>query len=259
MLKNLESFRENGFCIHRKVLDRSIVEELLCEADRLHALGARHQSTTEEGPVRWIFTGTPNAPILRGLQNGYRISSLLERVRTHPSVYTAIKPLIGQEIDTIVHSLFWKPPGESDTVIAYHQDAVFRKPRERFRNLDTSYVQCGIALDPHGPENGGMKFVLGSHRRGDLSIERTHSVMKEAIDALDLEAYGLSRSDEIDVELEPGDMVIWHPYLLHGSPANGSLMLDRRFLVCGYMRTADCDTGVPAFEAGFTVQVNGPA
>jgi len=250
MSKNSESFHEKGFCIYRKLLDRDTVEGLLREADRLHALGFGHRSTINEPPVKWLVTGTPDAPILRGLQNGYRISNLLERVRTHPSVYTAIEPLVGQAITTIAQSLFWKPPGEHDTMIAYHQDAVFRKPRESFRNIDVSYIQCGIALDPHGPENGGMKFVLGSHRLGDLSIERTHSVMQESIEVFDLEAYGLSRSDEIDVELEPGDMVVWHPYLLHGSPPNDSRVIDRRFLVCGYMRTADCDTGVPAFEAG---------
>jgi ectoine hydroxylase-related dioxygenase (phytanoyl-CoA dioxygenase family) len=67
---------------------------------------------------------------------------------------------------------------------------------------------------------------------------------------MDLAALGLSKSQELDLDLQPGDAVFWHPYLLHGSPPNLSPTLNRRFLVSGYMRSSDCDAGDPAFRDG---------
>ena len=246
----VSGYRANGYAINRDVLKREDIDALLREADRLQALWHAGNGQVADDRVRWLVAGNPDEPVLRGLQNGYRISPLIDAVRTGADVFALLEPLIGGDLDVVPSSLFWKPPGEDETAIAYHQDAVFRKPAEAFRNIASSYVQCGIALDPHGPDNGGMKFVLGTHMRGDLRIERGHSVMAEAFDVLSLEDHGLAPSDVIDVELAPGDAVIWHPYLLHGSPPNRSANQNRRFLVHGYMRAADCDLGTPAYRGG---------
>lgn len=42
----------------------------------------------------------------------------------------------------------------------------------------------------------------------------------------------------------------WHPHLLHGSPPNRSLLMNRRFLITGYMRSRDCDAGDVSFRNG---------
>jgi ectoine hydroxylase-related dioxygenase (phytanoyl-CoA dioxygenase family) len=245
-----QAYRDCGYGVVRGVFGPDRIDALLREADRLHALGARVAATTEDGPVKWLVVPGPPAPVLRGVQYAYRISRVLDDLRTSPEIGAIIEPLIGPDATAVVNTLFWKPPGESDTAIAYHQDASFRKPPERYRNLATSFVQVGLALDPHGPGNGGMKMVEGSHLMGDLDIRRTSSVMTESPDAMDLGAYGLSRDSERDLVLEPGDVVFWHPHLLHGSPPNQSRVLNRRFLITGYMRSVDCDAGDPSFRGG---------
>lgn len=244
-----ESYRDFGYGIVRRVFSSERIAELLAEADRLYALGTGFAATTEDGPVKWLVVPGPPV-VLRGVQCGYRISRPLDAVRTSREAYEILSPLLGPDLSAVVNTLFWKAPGEPETAIAYHQDASFRKPAERYRNVASSFVQFGLALDPHGPGNGGMRVVSGSHRAGDLEIRRTSSVMTESPDAMDLEAYGLSSEQERDVVLEPGDVVFWHPYLLHGSPANRSHVLNRRFLITGYMRTADCDAGDPSFRDG---------
>jgi hypothetical protein len=64
-----------------------------------------------------------------------------------------------------------------------------------------------------------------------------------------LEAIGFSASDAVELELEPGDLALWSPYLVHGSGTNRSNH-KRRFYINGYVRAADCDRGEWAFRAG---------
>jgi len=67
-----------------------------------------------------------------------------------------------------------------------------------------------------------------------------------------LQAVGLSADDAMDVLLEPGDLALWSPYLVHGSGTNGSDH-QRRFYINGFVRAADCDRGEWAFRNGAPV------
>lgn len=251
MMDAHRSFRDDGYGIVKGVFARHHIDLLLVESDRLHALGSAFSRSAEDGPVKWLVVPQPSStPILRGLQFGYRISPVLDALRTAAPLYDILKPLIGPDIDSIGNTLFWKPPGKAETAIAYHQDSVFRKPVERFRNLENSYVQLGVALDPHGPLNGGMRVVAGSHQAGDLQIERKTSVMLDSPASMDLAALGLASLEERDIQLDPGDVIFWHPHILHGSPSNRSDKLNRRFFVTGYMRSIDCDASDPVFRNG---------
>jgi ectoine hydroxylase-related dioxygenase (phytanoyl-CoA dioxygenase family) len=64
-----------------------------------------------------------------------------------------------------------------------------------------------------------------------------------------LEAVGLREEEAVDLMLEPGDLALWSPYLVHGSGRNASSH-KRRFLINGYVRADDCDRGEWAFRSG---------
>jgi hypothetical protein len=51
------------------------------------------------------------------------------------------------------------------------------------------------------------------------------------------------------VILEPGDLALWSPYLVHGSGKNVSDH-KRRLYINGYVRAPDCDRGEWAFRDG---------
>lgn len=244
------SFRERGFAIFKGVLSTSRVSALLEESERLWRRGAHFSRTTVDGPVRWLVAEGTSAPVLRGLQNCHRVSQPIDDARVDRGIFDTLSPIIGRDIKTVVSTLFWKPPGEAQTVVAFHQDCSFRKPAESYRWLAESYVQFGLAIDPHGPANGGLRIVSGSHKKGDLNIQRSTSVLAESPASFDLEAYGLRADDVVDIRLEPGDAVAWSAYLLHGSPSNTSADLDRRFLIFSCMRADDCDVGDMAFADG---------
>ena len=94
-----------------------------------------------------------------------------------------------------------------------------------------------------------MRFVPRSHLRGDLGMDPSKHSLGAAMKDAALEAVGLSARDAVDLVLEPGDLALWSPYLVHGSGPNRSEHR-RRFYINGYVRAADCDRGEWAFRDG---------
>jgi ectoine hydroxylase-related dioxygenase (phytanoyl-CoA dioxygenase family) len=94
-----------------------------------------------------------------------------------------------------------------------------------------------------------MAFVPRSHLHGDLDLDTTAEVLGRAMQDAALERVGLSAGDAIQLELEPGDLALWNPYLVHGSGINRSNH-QRRLYINGYVRAADCDRGEWAFRDG---------
>jgi hypothetical protein len=60
---------------------------------------------------------------------------------------------------------------------------------------------------------------------------------------------GLSPRNVVDLVLEPGDLALWNPYLVHASGLNSSSHR-RRLYINGYIRADDCDRGEWAFRDG---------
>jgi hypothetical protein len=94
-----------------------------------------------------------------------------------------------------------------------------------------------------------MRFIPGSHLRGDIDLDSTVEVLGRSMSDSALLAAGLSPEDAIDVVLDPGDLALWSPYLVHGSGANRSNH-QRRLYINGYVRAEDCDRGEWAFRDG---------
>jgi hypothetical protein len=85
--------------------------------------------------------------------------------------------------------------------------------------------------------------------RGDLDMDCSKKAMGAAMTDDALEAVGLSEAEAIDLLLEPGDLALWSPYLVHGSGKNTSDH-KRRLYINGYVRASDCDRGEWAFHGG---------
>jgi ectoine hydroxylase-related dioxygenase (phytanoyl-CoA dioxygenase family) len=173
---------------------------------------------------------------------------VLNAVRLDRRLARVLEPLIGRDLKQIINQLHWKEPGSKGD-FAWHQDSRFRLPEAAYRNLGGSYVQTGLAIDPHNPGSGGMRVVPGSHRRGPLPLDTTTEVLGTAMDDAALVAAGLSPEQVVDLVLEPGDLAMWNPYLVHASGVNGAVHR-RRLYINGYVSADDCDRGEWAFRNG---------
>lgn len=244
-------YRREGYAIVRGFFSRDEIAEIAAATDQLHAEGVAHGRCFRHGNLFYNVTLSKGESLVRMVQWPSYHQPVLNRVRLDSRFVELLEPLIGSNLKQIINQVHWKAPGALGD-FAWHQDSKSRRPASAYRNLATSYVQTGLAIDPHGPESGGMRFIPRSHLRGDLHMDcETHSLGVAMTDDA-LQAVGLSEADAIDLELDPGDLALWSPYLVHGSGTNRSKH-KRRFYINGYVRAADCDRGEWAFRRGWPV------
>jgi hypothetical protein len=188
--------------------------------------------------------------IVRYVQWPGWVDPVLEKVRRDPRLLEILEPLIGRDLKQIINQMHWKPPGAAMAEFGLHQDSRSRRPREAYRDLATSYVQTGIAVDPHTMANGAMVVAPGSHRLGELPFDQSRRSIDVALsDTAHFDKLGVDTKNTLPLEMEAGDVALWHVHTLHGSGPN-TTNIDRRLYINGYVTAANCDRGEWAFRDG---------
>lgn len=248
----LGQFQRDGFVIVRGVFTPAEVASIAASTDRLWQEGVGHGRSFRHGNLFYnVATDDAGEPQVRMAQwPSYHMPDL-NAVRLDPRFARLLAPMIGDDVKQIINQVHWKAPGALGD-FAWHQDSRFRKPDHAYRNLGTAYVQTGLALDPHTVESGCLKFIPGSHANGTLPLDSTQEIIGNAPVDDALIAAGLDPASAVNVLLEPGDLALWSPYLVHASGHN-SARHKRRLFINGYVRASDCDRGEWAFRDGVPV------
>ena len=128
---------------------------------------------------------------------------------------------------------------------------MFREARHAYDDVVRDTVTIGVAIDRATKENGCLRVVPGSHKMGylGLSDNGSGSIMKGLTLEDELVGVGIDPSEIVDVELEPGDAVMWGLLMVHGSLPNESSM-DRAFALSSYVRGDTSQRGEWAFKSG---------
>jgi ectoine hydroxylase-related dioxygenase (phytanoyl-CoA dioxygenase family) len=244
-----EQYWRDGYMIVRRFFDPEGIAEIAAATDQLYAEGVAHGRSFRHGNLFYnVAEGANGEPFVRMVQWPSYHQPALNRVRLDARFAELLEPLIGRNLKQIINQVHWKAPGSLGD-FAWHQDSRSRRPPSAFLNLATSYVQTGLAIDPHESRSGGMRFIPGSHSRGDLHMDCSKKALGTKMSDAALDAVGLSGSGVVNLALEPGDLALWSPYLVHGSGTNRSDH-KRRFYINGYVRASDCDRGEWAFRDG---------
>ena len=238
-------YRAQGYAIVRGFFSPAEIAEIGAAIDAVEAEAAAHGRSFRHGNLAYRLVDGD----VRMAQWPSWTNRVLDAVRLDRRFARLLAPLIGDDLKQIINQLHWKPQGEgSGGDFAWHQDSRFRRPAEAFRDLGDTYVQTGLAIDPHEPLSGGLRVVPGSHRRG-AAMAADGDVLANPMDDAALVAAGFDPASVVDVALDPGDLALWSPYLVHASGSNRSAHR-RRFYINGYVRAAACDRGEWAFRHG---------
>ncbi len=252
-----EQYDREGFSVIRGVYREAEVAELADAAGALWAEGSRHSRTFRHGNVVFRVDADPAlGPSLRFVQWAARVNAACARWRIERRLLDIVRTLLGDDLKQIVNQISWKPAGVANGH-AFHQDSRFRRPRSAFRDLAASYVQTMIAIDRHSMENGCVLVLPGSHRFGELALDPAGTVLGGRDDTAQLEAEGLGRARPVGLELEPGDVALWHPRLVHGSRENVSRG-DRRAYLNSYVAARNADRGEWAMRGGAPCELGAP-
>jgi ectoine hydroxylase-related dioxygenase (phytanoyl-CoA dioxygenase family) len=251
-----EHFRDEGYAVVRGLLSPGEVAEIARACDQLYDEGVAHGRSFRHGNLYYdVAARSAGEPLVRMVQWPSYHQQVLNRLRLDLRIARLLDPLIGRDLKQIINQVHWKAPSRLGH-FAWHQDSRSRRPASAYRNLANSYVQTGLAIDPHRPDSGCMRFVPRSHLRGDLGMDCSRKALGTEMTGDALAAVGCSESDAIDLILEPGDFAMWSPYLVHGSGTNSSDH-KRRLCINGYVRAEDCDRGEWAFRDGEPVPLGG--
>ena len=253
-----EQYREEGFAIVRQFVDGDDLTRLRAETARMYDEGMRHPTTFRHGNL--CFEILPERDFGRRyvIQAYWMswISDYFERFRRSDDTFTLLEPFLGRDIKQIAQQIHWKPPGAGLTGYRWHQDLRFRPKREEFREIETSSVTIGLAIDPSTRANGCLQVIPRSHRMGylGLSDEGDGQIMKGVSSDDQLRAVGLDPADVVWLELDPGDLAIWGLMTVHGSLPNTSDH-DRAFALSSYVRADTTDRGEWAFRDGVSTPI----
>src|SRR5206468_10451859 len=220
---DLTQYWRDGYAIVRGFFDAHELGEISAALDQLYAEGVAHGRCFRHGNLFYNVARerADGEPLVRMVQWPSYHQPILNRVRLDRRFVELLEPFVGRDLKQIINQLHWKAPGSLGD-FAWHQDSRSRRPPSAYRNLASSYVQTGLAIDPHTPEAGGMRFIPGSHLRGDLGMDCSKKALGTAMTDDALEVAGLSGSDAVGLVLGPGDVALWRPYPLRGSGTNRS-------------------------------------
>ena len=111
------------------------------------------------------------------------------------------------------------------TGFPWHQDSAFVAWQQRDSIVKYGGANLVIALDRADEVNGGFEVLSGTHAAGAVKFD---------YDTSDTNAGVFDESRRTLIPLDPGDAVIFHPYLAHGSGPNSS-PLQRRLVALWFI------------------------
>ena len=240
-----------GYAIVRGFLSAAETAEISAETHRMYQEGLKHHATYRDGNLLFEVLDDPKANRRVVLQAHWTawISPLMERMRRSEKYLGVLEPFLGRDIKQITHQVHWKPPGAKYTSYRFHQDARFREGTGKDFGYLQSTVTTGLAIDRQTIENGALRIIPKSHRLGYLGLSDDGPIMVGQTQDEELRRAGLDPSSIVACEMEPGDLLLWTLFTVHGSAANLS-DYDRRFMINSYVRASDSERGEWAFRGG---------
>jgi hypothetical protein len=222
MLRVKEVFEQNGVARIGGLFDKSEIDALRAKAFLNFRKSADHQ-------IQWRgdFPALMFWPTL-----------LDEYSRALAPI---VKQFLGPDVMQLNKQYYFRMPGDGDE-FAWHQDICFRVPKEKFPRVEEGYLQTAIIVDKMDAENGGIRYVTGSHKMGELALVPRDGSEKG------LRHYNGDQFEGPCASCNPGDLLLWSAMVVHGSEKNDSHR-PRGYFMNGFAKRECVDASVTEFPA----------
>ena len=189
-----DTFERDGFVLFRNVLDQDLIQEA---SDHVDWLLAKH-------------------PELRGEQLHHNLmehDAFWVRLISDPRLLDIAEQFIGPNIALFASHYISKPPFTGQQVL-WHQDGGYwpLEPME--------VVTLWLAVDRADQENGCMRVIPGTHKLQLIDMQDASD--KGAVLDRETPAEYVEEDKAVDIVLDPGEVEVHHPNIIHGSHANTS-------------------------------------
>lgn len=207
-----DQFDENGFVVVPRFLPSADFVKLTKEIDRYI-----RDVVPTLGPADAFYHDSSRPETLKQLQH-MDADPFFRQYPSHPAWCRLAEDLLGEPCEAMAPEWFNKPPG-TEHPTPPHQDNFY------FCLKPPSVLTMWLSLDSVDDENGCLRYVAGSHRRGIRPHART-TVLGFSQSVSD---YGPEDThSEVSVHLEPGDLLVHHGETIHRADPNRSPERHRR-------------------------------
>lgn len=214
------TFEREGWVLWPQLVDGPCLRGLLDATSALESAAATFERDTL---VRGVFyemqstSGKKGEPAvfpgaLRKITSPSKGQGAFARLRKDARVLAAVEACGLAEPQCLIDQVNFKLP-RLGTCFPYHQDEAFIFGDALRRVQQFGGVNLVIALDPADASNGGFQ-VLGRTHLGDI-VALSYDVSQMNHDAFGSSYRALPT-------LAPGDAILFHPRLAHGSESNHS-------------------------------------
>jgi phytanoyl-CoA hydroxylase len=212
--KQIDQFRTNGYLVFRHMAAPDACAAMLSVAEaHLRAAVPPLEYEAEVGyPGAPQSVDAPGGKTVRRLRGAYQRDPCFGTWAQDPSLVVKLAQLFGEEVCLSLahHNCVMTKHPDFGTATGWHRDIRYWS----FTRPDL--ISVWLALGPENADNGGLKFIPGSHR---MTIE------PEQLDALDFLRPELPRNQAlfaqgISLELDRGDVVFFHSGLFHAAGKN---------------------------------------
>ena len=227
-----ESFERDGWALVPRFLALRDVERLRAASDGLASKGAHLLADAEIDGARYSVQSAggrrgeaairPGA--LRKITFASSASEEVGLLRTDRRILKLIESAGVSSPRWIVDQINLKAP-KVGTGFPWHQDVAFVAWQQRDAIAQFGGANLVIALDRADGENGGFEVLSGTHAGGIAKFDYDTSRTTSGV---------FDESRRTLIPLDPGDAVIFHPHLAHGSGPNTS-GLQRRLLALWFI------------------------
>lgn len=215
--EEIQRYQEDGVIMIKGAIDpnwMALIESGIEEARNNASMMGRFMSRKVEGYQMDIFLWK-------------RIDALRDLIYYGPFARWAQQLMGAQEVRFFYDQMFIKEPG-TDAPTPWHQDLSFWPIRGE--QICSFWIPC----DPVTRANSGLMYVRGSHkwpqRFKAVSPDYVAAIIDDSMDDIpDINA-NPEQYELLDWEMEPGDILMFHPLTLHGSYGNKSRTMRRRAL-----------------------------
>ncbi len=210
-------FLENGFYHAKGVFTASEVAELERDFDRIV-----HQITSadEDTNARWsgpeVDRLNANQTVVTHTHNVQKFSAVWTRALLQERFLDITEAILGPDI-IMHHTKLFQKPAEKGAPFPMHQDWDY------FPSIKDSMIAGVIHVSHATDEMGCLRVFPGSHKLGRLNQSNGHS------DGEILRNYPIEKATP--VVAEPGDVVFFHYFTIHGSLPNVSQDVRKTVLV----------------------------
>jgi hypothetical protein len=222
----LDQFHEQGYVILPAFFAPSIVRQAREAAGEL--VDRYAQRLVDEGKISDLLKDEPFETRLARLcarapedaphifRRELHLAGLFD-VFFHPGLLDMVEQILGGEIRLYPnYSIRPKLPDHAPTLVLWHQDGGYTQNWHMEGDHGPKAVEVlrmvnvWSALVPAREENGCMQFIPGTHRLGLMPHEGREYYLEISQEAL---APHLHRA--VSIEVDPGDLVLFHNMLCH--------------------------------------------